>query len=160
MNSQGQGNTLGSGLGSQLFGGSISNAFEPSRIQEEVEVNVDDNAEDAEDTDDEGLNTEASSSSSELVTALAAITLPDSPWKASPVHLPSQYLSTVSEYLPPTPKEAVSKGVQMQDSFENDDDKKKDVTWAFEGYENSLEVDQVFERFLKRVQCEGSQCLR
>ena len=31
---------------------------------------------------------------------------------------------------------------------------------AMEGYENSLDVDQVFERFVRRVSYEGEQCIR
>ena len=42
-----------------------------------------------------------------------------------------------------------------------DEDKKdKDISWAKETYEDSLEVDHVFERFTKRVGYEGEQCVR
>ena len=45
---------------------------------------------------------------------------------------------------------------------EDEKDSKEGNEWnaAMEGYENSLEVDHVFERFAKRVGYEGEQCIR
>ncbi len=86
---------------------------------------------------------------------MTSATLEESPWKAAPAYSPL-YLSTASEYLPPQPKLKVSAQVSEPGS----EDGGKDISWAFEPYENSLEVDQVFERFTKRVGYEGEQCIR
>lgn len=59
------------------------------------------------------------------------------------------------------PKTKIPIGVNVPDP---DDDPKekdsKDISWAFEPYENSLKVDHVFERFTKRVAHEGEQIIR
>ncbi|KAJ7601089.1 programmed cell death protein 2 [Mycena floridula] len=64
-----------------------------------------------------------------------------------------------SKYLPAQPKAKLPAGAQVSDP---DEEPKggKDVSWAFEPYENSLEVDHAFERFTKRVAFEGEQCVR
>jgi pre-rRNA-processing protein TSR4 len=106
--------------------------------------------------DDDGSDSDTSSDS--LLTALAATTVSESPWKAAPM-FPPLYLSTASEYLPPPPKVKAPTTAEVLD--EHDDGKKtKDTSWMSEAYEDSLEVDQVFERFTKRVGNEGEQCVR
>jgi pre-rRNA-processing protein TSR4 len=85
-------------------------------------------------------------------------TLEESPWKTAPAYSPL-YLSTASEYLPPQPKSKIPPGAQVV-SEPGADEGGKDISWAFEPFENSLEVDQVFERFTKRVGYEGEQCIR
>ncbi|KIK65701.1 hypothetical protein GYMLUDRAFT_39202 [Collybiopsis luxurians FD-317 M1] len=87
-------------------------------------------------------------------------TLEESPWKAAPSYIPPLYLSTASEYLPPQPKPKIPPGTQISDPAADEGGGGKDISWAFEPYENSLEVDQVFERFTKRVGYEGEQCIR
>ena len=72
---------------------------------------------------------------------------------------PPVYLSTSSEYLSPQPKHKLPKGLEVEE-LADDDKKKKEISWAKETYENSLEVDQVFERFTRRVTLEGEQCVR
>ncbi|KAJ7695124.1 programmed cell death protein 2 [Mycena rosella] len=130
------------GLGAQIFGDAAPAASSP--VQEEDET-----------SDVESDNT---SSDEELLTALAVTTLEESPWKSAPSY-PPLYLSTCSEYLPAQPKVKLPPGVQVVDPL---DDPKgaKDVSWIAEAYENSLDVDQVFERFTKRVGYEGDQCVR
>jgi len=99
---------------------------------------------------------DSASSDEELLTAMASAVLEESPWKSAPSY-PPLYLSTVSEYLPPLPKPKLPPGAQIAD----DDGKgSKDTSWASEAYENSLEMDHVFERFTKRVDYEGEQCIR
>jgi len=110
----------------------------------------------------EGENSDAESdtaSEEELLTALAATTLEESPWRSAPSY-PPLYLSTCSEYLPAQPKPKLPPGVQVVDSLDDVGKGGKDVSWMAEAYENSLDVDQVFERFTKRVGFEGDQCVR
>ncbi|KAJ7257896.1 programmed cell death protein 2 [Mycena haematopus] len=134
------------GLGAQIFGDSPPAAPSPSApIQEE----------DDQDTSD----AESDVTSEELLTALAATTLEESPWRAAPSY-PPIYLSTCSEYLPAQPKPKLPPGVQVVDSLDEPGKGGKDVSWIAEAYENSLDVDQVFERFTKRVGFEGDQCVR
>ena len=89
---------------------------------------------------------------------MASTTLNESPWPSAPSY-PPFYLSTVSEYLPPPPKPRLPQGVKVED-LGDEDKKDKDISWAKETYEDSLEVDHVFERFTKRVGYEGEQCVR
>lgn len=66
---------------------------------------------------------------------------------------PPLYLSTISEYLPPEPK---AKGnVNVDDRL--GDGKPKG---GLEAYENSMNLDEIFSRFAKRVECEGKQSVR
>jgi pre-rRNA-processing protein TSR4 len=85
--------------------------------------------------------------------ALASTRITESKWSDAPSY-PPLYLSTVSEYIParpaPTPSEAVKTEVTADGSAD---------VWN-EVYENSMNLDQVFERFSKRVQYEGEQCVR
>ncbi|KAJ7224488.1 programmed cell death protein 2 [Mycena pura] len=131
------------GLGAQIFGDSVPAAGGVPAPSAEA-----DGANDA----------ESDSSDDELLSALAATTLEESPWLSAPSYAPI-YLSTCSEYLPAQPKNKLPPGVQIADP---DDSGKgdKDVSWISEAYENSLDVDHVFERFTKRVGYEGEQCVR
>jgi len=97
-------------------------------------------------------------SDTSLLTALASTTISDSTWKSAPSY-PPLYLSTVTEYLPPDSKPKLPKGLQVEELGDGDK-KAKDVSWIKETYEDSLEVDQVFEKFTKRVAVESSQCVR
>ncbi|KDQ61623.1 hypothetical protein JAAARDRAFT_705148 [Jaapia argillacea MUCL 33604] len=130
------------GLGSQVFGSA-------SPVTKEA---IDDGGDDG--SADEDSSSEAEERS--LITAMASATLETSPWSSAPSYRPL-YLSTVSEYLPPPPKTKIPPGAQVVPS---EADGGKDTTWVLEGYENSLEVDHVFERFTKRVGYEGEQCVR
>ena len=108
--------------------------------------------------EDEDDSDSGSSDGEDLLTAMAAVKIEESPWQNAPIY-PSFYLSTVAEYLPPPSKARVPKDVTVED-LGDEDKKDKDVSWAKETYEDSLEVDQVFERFMKRVGYEGEQCVR
>ena len=108
---------------------------------------------------DEGAQSDSASSERSLLTALASVTIAESPWRCAPSY-PTLYLSTVGEYLPPQTKPKVPKGIQVSDLGDDDTKDNKDVSWATETYENSLEMDHVFERFTKRVGFEGKQCVR
>ncbi|KAJ4473721.1 programmed cell death protein 2 [Lentinula aciculospora] len=130
------------GLGAQIFGDTSSGANDMKNDQL---------------SEDEESEAESSTSEQSLLTAMTNTTLSESPWTAAPAYLPPLYLSTASEYLPPQPKTKISSSVEVSEpSVEGG----RDISWAFEPYENSLEVDQVFERFTKRVGYEGEQCIR
>ena len=137
------------GLGSQIFGGAA-----PVEIE-----NSSDGGEVAADDEDRAESEAAASSASEgsLITAMTTIALEETPWVSSPTY-PPLYLSTTSEYVPPPPKSKLPAGVLVEDYDESKD--AKGTNWAAETWENSLEVDFVFERFTKRVGYEGEQCIR
>ncbi|KAK7445469.1 hypothetical protein VKT23_014887 [Stygiomarasmius scandens] len=124
------------GLGAQIFGGA------PQEDQ---------------DQGDDVSDTESTSSEESLLTAMASATLEESPWRHGPSY-PALYLSTSSEYIPPPPKSKAPTKDQLMDSFSGGDN--KELSWISEAYENSLDVDSVFERFSKRVGHEGEQCVR
>ncbi|KAG1746752.1 programmed cell death protein 2 [Suillus paluster] len=129
------------GLGDQVFG-------QPASA-------IEDEPEDTSDT--ESVTSESSEHSS--IIAVVSATIDDSPWRAAP-SFPPIYLSTISEYLPPQPKTKIPQSAHIDDLADDDSKGGKDVSWAFEPYENSLEVDSVFDRFTKRVSNTGEQCLR
>ncbi|KAF9221417.1 hypothetical protein BS17DRAFT_785351 [Gyrodon lividus] len=134
------------GLGDQIFGEPTSDA--PNQSQ----PGQDDNHSDA-DSDD------SSASGHPLVTAMASATLGESIWAATPSY-PAMYLSTMSEYIPQPPKAKIPTNASIEDPPEDDGKAGKEATWALEAYENSLEVDNVFDRFTKRVGYTGEQCFR
>ena len=107
---------------------------------------------------DNEAESDPESSDSSLITALASTSMNDSAWKSAPSY-PPLYLSTLTEYLPPQAAPKLPKGLTVDD-LGDDDKKNKDITWAKEKYEDSLELDQVFERFTQRVAIEGKQCIR
>jgi pre-rRNA-processing protein TSR4 len=116
------------------------------------------------DDDDEDDASEAGSESgeSDLVTAMAGATLDTSPWAGAPAH-PALYLSTTAEYIPPPPKAKLPAGVRVEDSDADGGGKGSGGgggEWGLESYENSMELDHVFERFTKRVGYAAEQCVR
>ncbi|KAG6868185.1 hypothetical protein C0993_006398 [Termitomyces sp. T159_Od127] len=138
------------GFGAQVFGDT------PPPSSAEPKPDEDDHCDNEND-----LANDESSSEDELLSAMASVTVTDSPWKVAPSY-PTLYLSTVSEYLPPQSKLKVPHDTQV-DSLDDGDrkgGKEKDISWASEPYEDSLEMDHVFERFTKRVAYEGEQCVR
>ncbi|TFY72314.1 hypothetical protein EVG20_g694 [Dentipellis fragilis] len=123
------------GLGTSIFGGP------PSEVKGDSD-------------DSRGVDPDPDSDSeSSIVVALASSTLSDSPWRMAPYH-PAQYLSTLSEYIPP-PKKA-KRIPSHADEQENEDGN----TWSSEKYENSMDTDHIFERFTDRVALEPEQCVR
>ncbi|KAL1746788.1 programmed cell death protein 2 [Schizophyllum fasciatum] len=123
------------GLGAQIFGAP------PAPAQDE------------EQGDESGSEFDTDSEHS-LVVALASTNLDDSPWQKAPAY-PPLYLSTASEYVPPEPK--VKPRVPDPDAAAGAD---LGEFKGLEKYENSLDVDPVFERFVRRVGFEGEQCIR
>ncbi|KAH9479635.1 putative 20S rRNA accumulation protein 4 [Psilocybe cubensis] len=142
------------GFGAHIFGAptSVTSDESPPVVKEEDVRER--QAEDVNDSDSDS----GSSDEESLLTAMAEATISESPWRSAPSY-PPIYLSTVAEYLPPQPKPRLPQGIKVED-LQDDDRKEKDVSWAKETYEDSLEVDQVFERFMKRVGYEGEQCVR
>ncbi|KAL1667913.1 programmed cell death protein 2 [Schizophyllum commune] len=122
------------GLGAQIFGA--------------PPVKEEDDADDA--ASDSASDTDSEHS---LVVALASTTLEDSTWQKAPAY-PPLYLSTAAEYVPPEPK--VKPRLPDPDAVGGDLGEFK----GLEKYENSLDVDPVFERFVRRVGFEGEQCIR
>lgn len=140
------------GLGTQVFGDAPSTAEDkPSNDIENSDSHSDDEtSEDGNEDDDDDDS---------LVTAMASTSIEGSPWRTAPCY-PPLYMSTIPEYIPPAPKP--KKNGSQQYAVDDDDvgKGKKDTSWALEGYENSLELDHVFERFTKRVGYCGHQCIR
>lgn len=136
------------GLGSQVF--CYDSTTTPLSVAEEPEAG----------SDGESEGSACSTSDESLITAMAATSLETSPWITAPSY-PPLYLSTVSEYLPP-PKTKLSTNAYIQDPADDyhGKDDGKPASWAPEKYENSLETDHVFDRFTKRVDYEGEQCVR
>ncbi|TEB21844.1 hypothetical protein FA13DRAFT_1766586 [Coprinellus micaceus] len=134
------------GLGAQVFGdispspASKSPAFGGPKGEDE-------------DEDEDGSDSEGS-----LITAMAGTTISESVWKNAPSY-PALYLSTLSEYIPAKPKTALPPGVQILDPTDDGKDG-KDTPSVSEPYENSLEIDEVFDKFSKRVEIESEQCVR
>ncbi|KAL0574246.1 hypothetical protein V5O48_007717 [Marasmius crinis-equi] len=129
-------------FGSQIFGDSPP-------ADKEVGDDDKDGEEEEDESDDESVASDES-----LVTAMASATVNESPWNAAPLY-PPLYLSTTAEYVPAAEKpKAVPK---VSSEGDETDELGK---WVKETYENSLDVDQVFDKFAKRVASEGGQCIR
>lgn len=140
------------GLGTQIFG--PANTVEPADDEERdanelTEHSGDLSASSDDDTDDDEHL---------LVTSLTNTTLETSDWASAPAY-DAMYLSTVTEYLSPAPKQKLPLNAQINED-DIEEGRTKNAPWALEGYENSLDVDHAFERFSKRVGYEGEQCLR
>ncbi|KAH8795892.1 programmed cell death protein 2 [Flagelloscypha sp. PMI_526] len=109
--------------------------------------------------DESDSDSDAESDTSSLNLALESSSLTASSWSSCPTY-PPLYLSTQVEYLPTASdsKSKLPKGVEVQEL--DPESTEGGATWGPEAYENSLNVDQVFERFTKRVAAEGEQCVR
>lgn len=79
--------------------------------------------------------------------------LDGSVWDATPRFDPL-YLSTVPEYLS-SRSDPKLKAVQETEETEGGN-----ASWSHEAYEDSMDLDDVFERFQRRVEQEPEQCLR
>jgi len=185
----GGGATLNSGLGSQLFGGGgfgepvswdspppaavteptvekvaqpdleDDDEFASGGSEDDYSYSEDEDAAKAADVDPP----KSTDTSDPAVDALSStlshtdLTSNELPSKAQWTDLPSyipMYLNTNFEYITPQPKATVPKAAV------SDPKDAKDAMWAMEGYERSRDVDEVFERFMKRVAEEGEQCIR
>ena len=144
------------GLGAQIFG-DVSESSENEKSPDPTHPSQEEAEDDDGDDDDDGDSDDGEAEDAELVTAMAATSLESSAWKATSAYS-SLYLDTVTEYLPPAPKPRLAPGVQVD--MKDDDKGDKDLSWAMEGYENSLDVDHAFERFTKRIASEPEQCIR
>ncbi|KAK1222841.1 hypothetical protein PQX77_014263 [Marasmius sp. AFHP31] len=133
-------------FGNQIFGEPTP---EPSTLKQD-----DANENGQEDEGEDASDNESATSEGSLVVAMASTTLDESPWKSAP-HYPPLYLSTTAEYVPAAEKPKIAPKVSQEG-----DDKDDIGKWVSETYENSLDVDQVFDRFAKRVGYEGEQCIR
>lgn len=131
------------GLGTQLFGEDRV-SLDDSETAEEPPVS------DTE-TESDGQGQEASEPSNEPENTIlqSAVSAPE--WLAYPSYEPV-YLSTISEYLPPPPKSNIKAEKYLQDESGQE--------WRMEGWEKSVNIDSVFEKFTKRVSNEPEQCVR
>lgn len=135
------------GLGTQIFDKASA---EPTTSSPEEVVEA---------SDAESEASASSCSDESVIVAMASATIGPSPWVSAPSYQPL-YLSTTSEFLPPPPKAKLRSGTQVQDPADDEGKEGKNANWTFEAYENSLEVDHIFDRFTKRVGYEGEQCVR
>ncbi|TFK25634.1 hypothetical protein FA15DRAFT_590061 [Coprinopsis marcescibilis] len=133
------------GLGSQIFG----QATEPNATLKAADDNENSKLDGALESDDDS-DTESEKS---LLTAMASVLVSESAWKSAPSY-PPVYLSTVSEFITAPAKPKVPATAEVVDPAG------KDNSWLSEAYENSLNVDQAFERFSKRLEVEPEQCVR
>lgn len=133
------------GLGDQIFGNPTID------IPDQPEQDHNDGS-DAESDD-------SSSSEDSLITAIASTRVADSFWAVAPSY-PPVYMSTLSEYVPQPSRAKAPASARIDDPVEADDKAGKDSIWDLETYENSLEIDNVFDQFTKRVEFMGEQCLR
>ncbi|KAI9461456.1 programmed cell death protein 2 [Boletus coccyginus] len=131
------------GLGVQIFGNPSIDIPDQSKQNHNSDAESDDSA----------------SSEDSLLIAMASTRVEDSFWTAAPSY-PAVYLSTLSEYIPQPSKAKTSASVTVEDPVEAGGKAGKGSIWALETYENSLEIDNVFDRFTKRVGFTGEQCLR
>ena len=170
----------GFGLGSQLFGESNeehqSDAEAPPASDPESE-------DESEASDSESEGDADADATPPLLSAPAHSPDASSPWLSAPAYTPPLYMSTAYEYVPPAPRQKIPQdaldssavGGQFDESVldgpakskkgetKREKDAEKDAkAWdsAMEGYEDSLELDKVFEKFAKIVGYEGEQCIR
>ena len=127
------------GLGSAIFGSTKT----PNNDQGEL-------------VDDDGSDSESAPSTESIVEAFASSTISESLWLSAPSYSP-QYLSTISEYLPP-PKNV--KGPSLPNEPYDGKEVKGSDSWPAEKYENSMKTDPIFDKFNQRVASEADQCVR
>jgi pre-rRNA-processing protein TSR4 len=146
------------GIGTQLFGTPQTEPLGPEADTAEDETATNPPESDIDEDEHEGEGEDGDDSASEASEVIALAATP-SVWRgdAIPAYTPPQYLSTDVEYIP-APAKPVSTA-KTEDGGAKDSETEK---WnaAMEGYENSMDLDHVFERFVKRVGYEGGQCIR
>jgi pre-rRNA-processing protein TSR4 len=143
------GSTPHRGLGSDMFD-SVSPLCSAGTIMSQC------TACDEEHIDNDGDDVSTWSSVSSVVVALASATLEDSSWQFAPSY-PPQYLSTISEYLPPPQKAPAER---TAGAAPDDCDDQESHPWATEKYESSMHTDHIFDSFNDRTAHEPQQCVR
>jgi pre-rRNA-processing protein TSR4 len=93
---------------------------------------------------------------SKLEDGLLGATNPADQPSSLPSH-PPLYLDTVFEYIQPRAK-TTSKGFPLK--TDSNDTSGEGEKWGVEGYEKMTGIDEVFERFVGRVENEPQQCIR
>ena len=158
---------FGGGLGSRLFS---SEESDPPLDEEDEDAPPPPDS-DTEDEADDQVDAESdidslSSSEGSVLAAPANVPSSSSPWLAAPFYKPAYYLSTSSEYVPPAPRVKVPAATLDDDreasvgkSKKAEAKAEKEAKWE-EGYEDSMEVDKVFEKFARIAGYEGEQCIR
>lgn len=153
------------GLGTQLFGSQEG----PLLDEDDEDSPPPPESESEEDEDLSGSDSESDSDAASDTSVFAApstVPTPSSPWHAAPAYEPAYYLSTSAEYVPPAPRIKVPSGTVDDDreagvgkSRKAEERAGKEAKWE-EGYEDSTEVDKVFEKFARVAGYEGEQCIR
>jgi len=141
------------GLGTQLFGSTNEeggDGGETSDVPDEPPASETEESDSEEEADPEDEQ-------SEIEVMEAAEASPE--WQTYPSYKPV-YLSTESEYVPPVPKAKVKAEKYLDEEDVGEGKKEKGGEWGFEGWEKSVDVDGVFEKFTKRVSYEPEQCVR
>lgn len=135
-----------SGLGDKIFGGGFGDE--------------DDEDASADDASDDGTASEDEDAAAAATAALAELKLDDGaprPWLSPSPYAPL-YVKSVGEYLPASAPESDAKDIPDGDLPGGKED--KELKWAMEAYEQSLKLDGLFERFVKRVALEPQQGVR
>ncbi|KAF8517960.1 programmed cell death protein 2 [Hysterangium stoloniferum] len=151
--SSGASSQMSFGLGTQLFG-----APSPSTNTDKA---IDEERLPASPADSSSAGSENEADVNALVGQLEATKLESaefSPeWLSSPSYNPV-YLSTISEYIAPPPKSKQKAEHLVTDDLE--DNRPTGQDWGLEGWEKSIDVDGVFDKFTKRVSSDPEQCVR
>jgi len=157
--------TTTGGIGDLVFGATVSTipgASGPNQLDAEdwPEDGAPDDETVEEDNSDGGSDDEDEVEEDNLANDLSAVSLtkaePDPAWSSQPSYRPL-YLSTVQEYITPKPPPSVSKKPIQEAQSSSDTG---GAPWGAEPYEVMRKVDDVFERFVARVQEEPQQVLR
>lgn len=160
--------TASSGLGNHIFGSSPTDD-EAEHEGDNASLPPSSDSEDS-NSDNDNEDTDDDESEKAVLAALASTPSSSSPWSATSTYKPL-YLSTALEFIPPPPKVKAPPGMGDDHSVtgggksrkaEERREKEEQLGWnnAMEGYEDSMDLDKVFERFARRIGYEGEQCIR
>lgn len=160
---------MGASSGPQLFGGGFGDDDEP--VFNDASSSGDpSSASEGEDDDDEPIEktllepSDVSNLASTLETIQITTTKEQSQGSSVPSNTdavpshPPLYLDTVFEYITPASSNEgatkIAKKASQQDGVGGENQ------WGLEGYEKMQGIDDVFERFVARVENEPQQCIR
>ncbi|KAF5328214.1 hypothetical protein D9619_013467 [Psilocybe cf. subviscida] len=149
------------GIDAQIFGEVLAPTVSSSSAKGSDKDSQDNETKDSEDEDDED---------EELLTALAATSISNSAWKSAAASFYSPLcISMTMECARPGPKPRMPKDALVDAPLNHDSGKKGNggkggeqglESRAKEACKNSMDVEHVFEQFMKRVGYEGEQCVR
>ncbi|PWN50763.1 hypothetical protein IE53DRAFT_386929 [Violaceomyces palustris] len=168
--------SVGGGLGGMLFGADTfsanTNPFAPNEpsAEETATLNAEEEAEDDDDDDDDESVDESDDEDQrlaeemEIKAAIADKANKVSDWVKTVSKYPPQYISTIPEPSLSTKEEDKKLTATQAKALKPDQEFSQEELQSFakEGYEKMMldGVDDVFEKFVKRVGVEGSQVVR